>query len=171
MKTGWYIQTNKCKSIIMESIFKPIGVVHSPFKNKQDIPQRKFRGSDAFDKIKGELEIFSEFKAGLKDIEGFSHLILLFNFHKSEGSKLFAHPPFDNQQRGVFATRSPNRPNAIGVTIVQLLGKKDNILQVAGIDVIESTPILDIKPYTNRDQKPDATFGWLTKKTESDQPR
>ena len=100
----------------MEILFKPIGVVHSPFKNKQDIPQTKFRGPGAFDKIKGELEIFSEFKAGLKDIEGFSYLILIFNFHKSERGKLFAHPPFDNQQRGVFATRSPKRPNAIGLT-------------------------------------------------------
>ena len=163
MKTGWNIQANKHKSKIMEILFKPIGVVHSPFKNKQDIPQNKFRGSGAFDKIKGELEIFSEFKAGLKDIEGFSYLILIFNFHKSERGKLFAHPPFDNQQRGVFATRSPNRPNAIGMTIVKLLGKKDNILQVAGIDVIENTPILDIKPYITRDQKPDASFGWLEK--------
>ncbi len=147
----------------MEILFKPIGVVHSPFKNKQDIPQNKFRGSSAFDKIKGELEIFSEFKAGLKDIEGFSYLILIFNFHKSEIGKLIAHHPFYNQQRGVFATRSPNRPNAIGMTIVKLLGKKDNILQVAGIDVIENTPILDIKPYITRDQKPDASFGWLEK--------
>jgi len=147
----------------MEILFKPIGVVHSPFKNKQDIPQTKFRGPGAFDKIKGELEIFSEFKAGLKDIEGFSYLILIFNFHKSERGKLFAHPPFDNQQRGVFATRSPNRPNAIGMTIVKLLGKKDNILQVAGIDIIENTPILDIKPYITRDQKHDASFGWLEK--------
>ncbi len=152
----------------MEIVFKPIGVVHSPFKNKQDISQEKFQGPGAFDKIKGELEIFSEYKAGLEDIEGLSHLILLFNFHKSARGKLFAHPPLDNQQRGVFATRSPNRPNAIGMTIVKLLGKKDNILQVAGIDVIENTPILDIKPYTSRDQKPDAIFGWLAKKSGSD---
>ena len=153
----------------MEIVFKPIGVVHSPFKNKQDISREKFQGPGAFDKIKGELEIFSEYKAGLEDIEGLSHLILLFNFHKSARGKLFAHPPLDNQQRGVFATRSPNRPNAIGMTIVKLLGKKDNILQVAGIDVIENTPILDIKPYTSRDQKPDATFfGWLAKKSGSD---
>ena len=107
------------------------------------------------------LELFKEFEEGLQDIDGFSHIILIFAFHKSESRSLYAHPPFDDKKRGVFSTRSPNRPNPIGITVLKLLGRQGHVLKVSGTDMIEGTPILDIKPYTPREQKPEARFGWL----------
>jgi tRNA-Thr(GGU) m(6)t(6)A37 methyltransferase TsaA len=145
----------------MEINFNPIGIVHSPFKTKNDIDQQKYRGPQGYDHVRGELEIFAEYQLGLEDTDGFSHLIIIFAFHESKGGKLEAHPPRGDKKRGVFATRSPNRPNAIGLTIVKLEKRQDNILKVSGIDMIESTPILDIKPYTPRDVKTDTRFGWL----------
>lgn len=145
----------------MEIFFKPIGIVHSPFKSKEDIKKARCIDPKGFDSIHGELEIFPEFSEGLKDIDGFSHIVLIFAFHKAEGHRLSAHPPFDGQQRGVFSTRSPSRPNSIGVTVLTLLKRKRNILRVSGVDMIEGTPILDIKPYTSKEQKPNAKFGWL----------
>ncbi len=145
----------------MEIIFKPIGIVHSPFKAKEDIKKSRCIDPRGFDNIQGELELYKEFEEGLQDIDGFSHIILIFAFHKSEESKLHAHPPFDDKRRGVFSTRSPNRPNSIGVTVLKLLGRQGNVLKVSGVDMIEGTPIMDIKPYTPREQKSDARFGWL----------
>jgi tRNA-Thr(GGU) m(6)t(6)A37 methyltransferase TsaA len=147
----------------MEIRFRPIGTVHSPFKGREDIPRARCIDQQGFDDVQGELEIFKEFEEGLQDIDGFSHIILLFAFHKSEQRSLIAHPPYDGQQRGVFSTRSPHRPNPLGATVLKLFGRKGNVLKVSGIDMIEGTPILDIKPYTPRDQKSDARFGWLTK--------
>jgi tRNA-Thr(GGU) m(6)t(6)A37 methyltransferase TsaA len=145
----------------MEIAFKPIGIVHSPFKVKEDIKKARCIDPKGFDSVQGELEIFPEFTEGLKDIEGFSHIIAIFAFHKAESHHLYAHPPFDDQQRGVFSTRSPSRPNSIGITVLRLLKRKGNILWVSGVDMIEGTPILDIKPYTPKEQKPGAKFGWL----------
>jgi tRNA-Thr(GGU) m(6)t(6)A37 methyltransferase TsaA len=145
----------------MEIVFKPIGIVHSPFKRKEDAKKARCIDPKGFDSVQGELEIFPEFSEGLKDIDGFSHIILIFAFHKAEGHRLYAHPPFDGQQRGVFSTRSPSRPNSIGVTVLTLLKRKGNVLRVSGVDMIEGTPILDIKPYTPKEQKPGAKFGWL----------
>lgn len=146
----------------MEITFKPIGIVHSPFKSRTDINQERCRQENGFKTIEGELEIFPEYAAGLQDIDGFSHLIVIFVFHQAGAVKLTAFPPFDEQERGVFATRSPNRPNALGMTIVNLLFRQENRLKVSGIDMIANTPILDIKPYTGRDLKPGASFGWLS---------
>jgi tRNA-Thr(GGU) m(6)t(6)A37 methyltransferase TsaA len=148
----------------MEIKFRPIGVVHSPFKTKEDIQPEKYAYPKGFDHIQGELEIFEEFKDGLKDVEGFSHLIVLFTFHRSEGYKLQTKPLLDNTLRGIFAIRSPNRPNPIGLTIVKNLGVKGNRVSAAGIDMLEGTPILDIKPYTPRDQKENIQLGWLKDK-------
>lgn len=148
----------------MVIILQSIGLVHSPFKSKQDIDPEKFASSTGFDKIEGELEIDEEFSEGLTDIEEFSHIIVLYGFHKSEGFKLLTTPFLDNTPRGVFATRSPRRPNPIGMTIVKLIEKKNNILRVSGLDIIEGTPIVDIKPYTPRDQKEHIEIGWLTDK-------
>ncbi len=145
----------------MEIVFKPIGVVHSPFKNKDEIKKARCIDPKGFDSVQGELEIFPEFSEGLKDIDGFSHIILIFAFHKSESHSLHAHPPFDGSERGVFSTRSPNRPNSIGFTVLNLMERKGRVLRVSGVDMIEGTPILDIKPYTPKEQKPDARFGWL----------
>ena len=148
----------------MEIKFKPIGIVHSPFKKKDDIQIEKYAHPRGFDDVNGELEIFKEYEDGLKDIEGFSQIVVLFVFHKSEGYKLLTYPLLENTLRGVFSTRSPNRPNAIGMTIVNLIEKKGNILKVKGIDMTEGTPILDIKPYTPRDQKRPIKIGWLENK-------
>jgi tRNA-Thr(GGU) m(6)t(6)A37 methyltransferase TsaA len=152
----------------MEIKFKPIGVVHSSFKKKEDIETEKFAHPQGFDSIEGELEIFKEYEAGLKDTEGFSHLIVIFTFHESEGYKLHTKPFLDEQLRGLFSTRSPNRPNPIGLTVVKVLERKENILRVKGIDMIEGTPILDIKPYTPRDQKSSIKYGWLEDKMEKE---
>jgi tRNA-Thr(GGU) m(6)t(6)A37 methyltransferase TsaA len=133
--------------------FKPIGIVHSPFKAKEDIQPERHAQENGFDDVQGELEIFKEYEEALKDIEGFSHLIVLFVFHKAQGYRLKTKPPFESRERGLFSTRSPHRPNPIGMTVVKLVERKGNILKVKGIDMIEGSPILDIKPYTARDQK------------------
>ncbi len=141
----------------------PIGIVHSPFKNREDIKRKKREETSGNNDVEGELEIYHEFEPGLKDIDGFSHLIIIFKFHKSRQKNLFAHPPHDRKKRGVFSTRSPDRPNPIGMTVVKLIKREGNVLKVSGIDMIEGTPILDIKPYTRRDLKKNASFGWLSK--------
>ena len=148
----------------MEIKLKPIGIIHSPFKKKEDIEAEKYADSRGFDSIQGELEIFKEYEKGLKDVEGFSHLVVLFAFHKSKGYKLHTMPLLGGILRGVFSTRSPNRPNPIGMTVVNVIERKGNILKVSGVDMIEGTPILDIKPYTSRDQKSRIKLGWLKKK-------
>ena len=145
----------------MNLMFRPIGIIHSPFKKKEDIKKSRCIDPKGFANVQGKLALYKEFEEGLQDIDGFSHIILIFAFHKSEESKLYAHPPFDDKRRGVFSTRSPNRPNPIGVTVLKLLGRQGNLLKVSGVDMIEGTPVLDIKPYTPREQKSDARFGWL----------
>lgn len=144
--------------------FEAIGVVHSPFKRKEDIQPEKYAYARGFDSVQGELEIFAQYADGLKDIEGFSHLILIFVLHQSEGYVLHTKPLLDDKPRGVFSTRSPHRPNPIGLTIVRLIERRGNILKVNGLDMIEGTPILDIKPYTPRDQKSPLKIGWLEDK-------
>ncbi len=143
--------------------FRPIGVVHSPFRTREDIdPARNVR-PDGFSDIRGSLEIDERYASGLRDISGFSHLIVIFVFHKSSGSKLRARPPFQRRTRGVFSTRSPHRPNPIGMTVVRLLGRRKNILKVSGLDMLEGTPVLDIKPYTAKECKRGARPGWMHK--------
>ena len=148
----------------MEFKLKSIGIVHSPFKNTEDIDSKKFADAGGFDSVQGELEVFNEFEDGLKDIEGFSHLVVLFAFHESEGYRLHTKPLLDETLRGVFSTRSPHRPNPIGMTVVKVIERKGTSLKVTGIDMIEGTPILDIKPYTSRDQKSSIKLGWLKPK-------
>jgi len=142
--------------------FKAIGFVHSPYKKREDIPHRKNTDPSGYDNVAGTIELYEEFMDGLKDLEGFSHIILIFAFHLSlDNEKIYAHPPFDGKKRGVFATRSPHRPNPIGMTIVRLLDIKENIISVSGIDMLDGTPVLDIKPYTSRDRKENIRLGWL----------
>ena len=139
----------------------PIGVVHSPFKKREDIePARNVR-RDGFARVVGAIEIFPPYTAGLKDIDGFSHLIILFAFHRSQGGRLLVRPPFHTRPRGVFSTRSPHRPNPLGMTVVRLLGRKKNILRVSGLDMLDGTPLLDIKPYTSKDSKRGVRQGWM----------
>ena len=145
----------------MKIKLEPVGMIHSPFKKKEDIESKKYADPKGFDSVQGELEIFKEYEVGLKDTEGFSHLIVLFAFHESEGYSLHTKPLLEDTLRGVFSTRSPHRPNSLGLTVVKVIERKGNIVKVSGIDMIEGTPILDIKPYTSRDQKSPIKLGWL----------
>ena len=135
----------------------PIGIVRTPFKCKKDTPIQPFRSNAT-----GRIEVFKKYKDGLSDIEGFSHLILIYRFHKSRGYCLKVKPFLDNQLRGLFATRYPRRPNQIGLTVVELLKRESDILFVKGIDVVDGTPLLDIKPYVpDFGPRGKIRIGWL----------
>jgi len=136
---------------------RPIGYVHSPYSETSQVP----RGLDAKHDAEGELEILSEFEAGLTDIEGLSHLIVLWVFDRSEGFELMGKPPCDDRPHGVFATRSPRRPNPIALTVVELLSREGNKLRVRGVDMLDGTPILDIKPYLSNVPEEKLRRGWL----------
>jgi tRNA-Thr(GGU) m(6)t(6)A37 methyltransferase TsaA len=136
---------------------KPIGYVRSPYSDTREIP----KGLGAKHEAEGELEILPEFAAGLKDIEGFSHLIVVWVFDRSEGFELCGRPPCDDREHGVFATRSPRRPNPIALTAVELLGREGRRLRVRGIDMLDGTPILDIKPYLSSIPEDKLRRGWL----------
>jgi len=137
--------------------FEPIGIIHTPFKRKEDAPIQPSRSS-----ARGEVEVFKKYEEGLEDIEGFSHIILIYQFHKSEGYSLKVKPYLDNKLRGLFATRAPRRPNQIGLSVVKLLKRKENILFIEGIDVLDGTPLLDIKPYVpDFHPKEQLKVGWL----------
>jgi tRNA-Thr(GGU) m(6)t(6)A37 methyltransferase TsaA len=135
----------------------PIGYVRSPYRETKDIP----KGLGAQHQAEGALDILPEFQAGLADIEGFSHLYVIWAFHRVEGFDLTASPPSDNRTHGVFATRSPRRPNPIGLTVVELLARDGALLQVRGIDMLDGTPILDIKPYLSSIPEGNLRRGWL----------
>ena len=131
--------------------------VRSPYRTTQDIP----KGLGAKHETEGTLEIRPEFEPGLQDIEGFSHLFVIWAFDRSEGFSLVGAPPTDNRPHGVFATRSPRRPNPIGLTVVELLGRDGASLRVRGLDMLEGTPILDIKPYLSSIPQEQLRRGWL----------
>ncbi|HUI43622.1 MAG TPA: tRNA (N6-threonylcarbamoyladenosine(37)-N6)-methyltransferase TrmO [Terriglobia bacterium] len=137
--------------------FRTIGVVHSPFLQAGQIP----RGLGAAHEEEGILEILPEFEAGLKDIDGFSHLYVLWVFDRSESYELVGTPPCDNRPHGVFASRSPRRPSPIGLTVVRLLRRDGNRLRVRGVDMLDGTPILDIKPYLSSVPDAELRRGWL----------
>src|SRR5271165_6985491 len=120
---------------------QPIGYIRSPYQSTQEIP----KGPGAKHEAEGVLEILPQFTAGLTDIEGFSHLFVLWVFDRAQGFELLGTPPIDDRPHGVFATRSPRRPNPIGLTVVQVLGRDGRNLRVKGIDMLDGTPILDIK--------------------------
>lgn len=136
---------------------RPIGMIHTPFKNKVDVPVQHSRS-----RIKGRIEVYKEYALGLNDIDGFSHIIVIFRFHKSRGYRLKLKPHWDSEERGLFTTRAPRRPNQLGLSILQLLGRRGNILRVQGVDMLDGTPLLDIKPYIP-DNIPKRTVrtGWL----------
>ena len=140
--------------------FRTIGRVRSPFRHPSDISPEILASPKAFDDIEGEIRIHKRYADGLKDIDGFSHLIVIFAFHKAGPPKLLSLPPGQTERRGVFATRSPHRPGGIGMTVVRLLGRNGAVLRIAGVDMIDGTPVLDIKPYTSRDRKIDIRQGW-----------
>ena len=136
---------------------QPIGHVTSPYKNTGEIP----KGLGAKHEADGVLNILPEFEPGLTDVEGFSHLIILWEFDRSQGFDLLGTPPSDNRPHGVFATRSPRRPNPIGMTIVELLRRQGAELHVRGVDMLHGTPILDIKPYLSSIPTEKLRRGWL----------
>jgi tRNA (adenine37-N6)-methyltransferase len=137
---------------------RPIGMVKSPYRDTKQIPKGLGVKHDA----EGVLEIEPEFEAGLKDVEGFSHLFVLWAFHRAEGFELLGRPPIDNnREHGVFATRSPRRPNPIALTVVELLRRDGPRLHVRGVDMLDGTPILDIKPYLSSIPTGKLRRGWL----------
>ena len=136
---------------------QPIGYVRSPYLDTREIP----KGLGAKHETEGVLEINPDFEPGLTDIEGFSHLYVIWAFHHSEGYSLLGTPPSDNRPHGVFATRSPRRPNPIGLTVVELLGREGSLLRVRGVDMLDGTPILDIKPYLSSVPPEKLRRGWL----------
>jgi len=136
---------------------EPVGIVLSPYKNATDVP----RGLGAKHDAEGILEIRPELEAGLTDIEGFSHLFVFWVFDRSEGFELMVTPPSDHRPHGVFATRSPRRPNPIALTVVELLRREGRRLFVRGVDMLDGTPILDIKPYLSGVPLERLRRGWL----------
>src|SRR5258708_28317545 len=135
----------------------PIGFVSSPYKESSDIP----KGLGARHEAEGVITILPDFELGLTDIEGFSHLIALWEFDRSQPFELLGTPPSDNRKHGVFATRSPHRPNPIGLTVVELLRRTGAELRVRGVDMLDGTPILDIKPYLSNVPEGSLRRGWL----------
>jgi tRNA-Thr(GGU) m(6)t(6)A37 methyltransferase TsaA len=135
----------------------PIGVVHSPYTDKAQIP----KGPGARHDAEGTLEIRPDLEAGLTDIEGFSHLYVVWVFDRSEGYDLLSTPPTDDRPHGVFATRAPRRPNPLGLTVVRLLRHEGPRLHVRGLDMLDGTPILDIKPYLSSVPAEELRRGWL----------
>jgi tRNA (adenine37-N6)-methyltransferase len=138
-------------------VSRPIGFVSSPFQHTTEIP----KGLHARHEAEGILEILPEFALGLTDIEGFSHLFVLWEFHRSPDFDLIGHPPFDDRPHGVFSTRSPRRPNPIGLTVVTLLCRDGARLRVKGVDMLDGTPILDLKPYLSSVPMETLRRGWL----------
>jgi tRNA (adenine37-N6)-methyltransferase len=136
---------------------RPIGFVRSAYQETREVP----KGLGAKHQAEGALDILPEFEVGLTDIEGFSHLIVLWVFHQAEGFELIGTPPSDNRPHGVFATRSPRRPNPIGLTVVELLHRDGLTLHVRGIDMLDGTPILDIRPYLSSVRDEALRRGWL----------
>jgi tRNA-Thr(GGU) m(6)t(6)A37 methyltransferase TsaA len=144
----------------MEFRMNPIGIIHSPYIVREGMPIQASRSL-----ARGYVEVYREFAEGLQDLEGFSHIILLYVFHESSGYSLLARPFLDDQLRGLFATRYPYRPNPIGLSMVRLLTLKNNILEIEGVDMLNGTPLLDIKPYVPEfDIRADTHSGWYESK-------
>ena len=140
--------------------FNPIGIIHSRFLTSENMP---IQPTDAT-VIKGNVEVFEDFQAGLKDLDCFSHIILLYHFHLNHSFDLQVIPFMDTVPRGLFATRAPKRPNPIGLTIVQLDKIEDGVLYIQNVDILDGTPLLDIKPYVPEfDSQANVTIGWFEK--------
>jgi tRNA-Thr(GGU) m(6)t(6)A37 methyltransferase TsaA len=138
---------------------QPIAFIHSPYHETSAIP----KGPGAKHDAEGAIELLREYEPGLADIEGFSHLYVLWEFDRADGFDLTAHPPTDEgRPHGVFSTRSPRRPNPIGLTVVELLSREGPSLRVRGVDMLDGTPVLDIKPYLSSIPAEKLKRGWLT---------
>ena len=151
----------------MKIEFISIGIIYTPFAELKGMPIQPAGAAG----IKGTVEVFKDFQAGLKDLDGFSHIILLYHLHRSRGFDLTVVPFMDTETRGLFATRAPKRPNAIGLSVVQLDKIEDGILHIRNVDILNGTPLLDIKPYVPEfDAQTVVRTGWLerAKKTVPD---
>ncbi len=138
---------------------KQIGIIKSPYKALSEAPHQGRHSDEVF-----ELHVFDEYVEGLQDVELCTHLIVLYWLHKARRDVLIVKPPHDDKLHGVFSTRSPSRPNPIGFAVVELLERRGNVLVVKGLDAIDGTPLIDIKPYsTELDCVKDAKIGWLKK--------
>ena len=147
----------------MDFVMYPIGVIHSPFTDKTRTPIQPTRSQAV-----GLVEVYPEFAGGLQDLEGFSHIILLYVFHQSEGYTLSVKPFLNDREHGLFATRYPRRPNPLGLSIVELQAVKGNELEIRGVDVLDGTPLLDIKPYVpDFDAHSDVRTGWYETRSHS----
>ena len=127
----------------MDITYKPIGVIRTPYKEPSGIPIQ----AKVAEKTESTIDIFPEYVEGLKDLSGFSHIMLIYHFHRSRKAVLHQKPFLDDKERGVFAIRSPSRPNPVGLSVVRLVGIENNILTVKGLDILDGTPLIDIKPY------------------------
>ena len=138
--------------------FTPIGIIHSPYTEPENMPIQPSGAAG----IRGTVEVFPDFQTGLKDLDGFSHIILLYHFHRSRSFNLQVVPFLDSEPRGLFATRAPKRPNPIGISIVRLEKIVDGVLHIRNVDILDGTPLLDIKPYVPEfDAQMNVRTGWL----------
>ena len=136
----------------------PIGIIHSPFREPKEVPIQSSAARD----IEGRIEVYQEYITGLEDLDGFSHIILIYYFHLSKDYSLKVKPFMDNTLRGVFATRAPSRPNPLGLSIVRLMKINENILYIKDVDIVDNTPLLDIKPFVPEfDSRNNIRIGWL----------
>ena len=141
--------------------YRPIGIIHTPYKTPQGTPIQP----PASKGVEADVEVFEEYAEGLTDLGGFSHIYLIYHFHLSRKFSLKVKPFLDDASHGLFSTRAPSRPNAIGLSIVELIGKEKNTLRVKNIDVLDGTPLLDIKPYVpGFDIRKVHKIGWMEKK-------
>jgi len=148
----------------MENVkYKPIGIIHSPFRDPKGMPIQPVGARG----IQGTVEVQDQYKDGLKDLDGFSHIILIYHFHLSEGYSLQVKPFLDDTPRGIFAIRGPRRPNSIGISVVRLERIEGATLHVSNVDIVDNTPLLDIKPCVPKfDALEDVRIGWLADRSE-----
>jgi len=160
MRTIAIANPKKGQASKMKIEYNSIGIVHSPFKNLNNIPNQPSKAEGT----KGVVEVYPSFQKGLKDLDGFSHIILLCYFHKISEYSLSVVPSGETKSRGLFATRSPRRPNPIGFSVVCLNEIHENQLMISGLDILDGTPVLDIKPYFREfDSNVVIKTGWLKK--------
>jgi len=147
--------------IKMKIELSPIGIIHTPFKTVNNVPIQPTADKDS----EGWIEVFDEYSDGLADLGGFSHLYLVFHLHKSAGYKLKVIPFLDTVERGIFATRSPSRPNPVGLSVVKLVSVNGNIVNIKGLDIVDGTPLIDIKPFVPMfEDASDVRIGWFAGK-------
>ena len=149
----------------MEIKLKSLGVIHSPFKTVENMPIQPMAGKQ----YEAQIEIYPEFQEGLADLDGFSHIYIIFHLNKIEKYKLKVIPFLDTVERGIFATRSPARPNPVGLSLVELISVDQNILKIRGVDMLDGSPVLDIKPYVPDFDRHDNNVrkGWFEGKSDA----